>query len=299
MSSVPVVPPTRAELEHEIAELDADSLTVGSEGHRLHVLDYGGPSAVPALLLPGITSPAIAWGFMAARVTGVVRPYVMDLRGRGLSDCPRRGYALADYAGDVRRVVDELSLERPVLVGHSLGARIAAAVAVEDPELARALVLIEPPLSGPGRPYPTSLTSFVDQLREAVGGCTAEDVRRHHPRWPLAELELRARWLSSCAEHAVVETHRGFERDQFMPLWRDLRTPLYLLYGAESPVLTAADAKALAVANRSAECIAVPNAGHMVPWESPDTFAAILGGVLQIAVGADQPVNAIPTQRTI
>jgi N-formylmaleamate deformylase len=52
---------------------------------RLHVLDYCG-SGVPLVILPGITSPAITMDFVAREITDLVRPIVVDVRGRGLSD---------------------------------------------------------------------------------------------------------------------------------------------------------------------------------------------------------------------
>ncbi|HKG37503.1 MAG TPA: alpha/beta hydrolase [Conexibacter sp.] len=295
MHTAPATRPDCAELERELAQLDAERLYVEGDV-RLHLLRYHGSADVPALVLPGITSPAVTWDFVARRLTGVVRPHVLDLRGRGFSGAPARGYALADYAADVRRVVEQLGLERPVLIGHSLGARIAAAVAAEDPQLARALVLIEPPLSGPVRPYPTTLSSFFEQLDEAAAGCTAADMRRHFPHWPEAELELRARWLPTCSAAAVAETHSGFERDRFEPLWERLRPPLFLIHGAESPVVTSADAQRLTEVNRAAVCVAVPGAGHMLPWERPDA-TAVLTRVLQVVLAAEATAPVSPSER--
>ena len=180
----------------ELGALPARSRFVTSGALRLHVLDYGG-DGVPTLVLPGITSPAITQDLFVRRLVGPLRPIVADLRGRGLSDTPATdAYALDDYAGDAAAIVRELGLERPLVLGHSLGARIAAAFAVAHPELAGDLVLVDPPLSGPGRgPYPMSREAFVDQLREARRGTTPDEIRRYFPHWPEAELELRARWL--------------------------------------------------------------------------------------------------------
>ena len=63
---------------------------------------------------------------------------VLDVRGRGLSDTPADGFTLPEYAGDVAAVIDELELEPPVVLGHSMGARIAAAFGVLHADRARA-----------------------------------------------------------------------------------------------------------------------------------------------------------------
>lgn len=277
-------PPSTEELREDLRWIEARSRFVDAVDVRLHVLSYAGEGP-PVLVLPGITSPAITWNFVARWLRDYAEVHVVDLRGRGLSGRTDLDYRLDDYAADTRALVHELKLDAPILLGHSLGARIAAASAVAFPGLSRGLILVDPPLSGPGRdPYPTSLAAFREQLVEARRGTTADEVRRHYPRWPNAELRLRARWLPTCSEEAVVETHRGFEAEDFFDLWSALRTPAGLVYGGKSPVVTAEGAAALRSANPQPTFIEVSGAGHMVPWDSPAPFrAAVLGLVAEFA----------------
>ena len=234
------------------------------DGVRLHALDYGGERP-PLLVLPGITSPAIAMDFVATALTDLVRPIVLDNRGRGLSD-PGSSYLLQDYAADTLRVLD--TLHDPLVLGHSMGARIAAVVGARKP--LRATILVDPPMSGPGRsPYPTTLQAFQAQLTEAQRGTDAVEVARSWPRWPRREQELRARWLSSCDEVAVAQTHRSFETEDFFTHWSAVPAPSALFYGAESPVVDADGAAEARTTNPAATVSAIPEAGHMVFWDNP------------------------------
>ena len=264
-------------LRAELQALPAESRYVDAGPLRLHVLDYGG-DGVPVVVLPGITSPVITQDFFVRELVPDLRPVVVDLRGRGMSGTPGDGaYTLRDYAEDTAAVVRALELERPLLLGHSLGARIAAAFAVEHPDLAGELILVDPPLRGPGRaPYPMTEQAFVDQLREARAGTTPDEIRRYFPRWPEAELELRARWLPTCDEQAVVATHRGFESEDFFALWRRLPGAPVLIRGGDSPVVTEDGARELAEALPAATIVTVPGAGHMVPWDQFGGFLAAL-----------------------
>jgi N-formylmaleamate deformylase len=266
-----------AVMHAELSALPAESRHVTAGDLRIHVLDYGGEGR-PAIVLPGITSPVITQDFFVRELVGELRPIVVDLRGRGLSDTPADGsYTLDDYAADTAAVVRELGLDRPLVIGHSLGARIAAAFAVGYPDLAGELILVDPPLSGPGRaPYPMTEQAFVDQLREANAGTTPDGVRKYFPRWPEAELELRARWLPTCDETAVVETHRGFEREDFFAYWPQLAGAPVLIRGGDSPVVGEAGAAELAAARPDATIVTVPDAGHMVPWDNREGFLAAL-----------------------
>lgn len=263
----------------DLGDVPATSRWVTSGSVRLHVLDYGPADGVPVLVLPGITSPAVTMDFVARELTDLVRPLVLDVRGRGLSDDGTE-YDLASYAADVDAVVDGLGLRDPILFGHSMGARIAARAATTRP--LRGTVLADPPLSGPGRaPYPTTLDAFLGQLDQARRGTDADEVARSWPRWPRREQELRARWLSSCSRDAIVATHAGFESEDFFDDWPKVPAPTYFLYGGASPVVTAAGAAEAAGRNPSAEFVEIPDAGHMIFWDEPEAALSALREALR------------------
>jgi N-formylmaleamate deformylase len=259
----------------DLAGVPARSRWVANGTVRLHALDYGG-DRVPLVVLPGITSPAITMDFVAGRIGDLVRPVILDVRGRGLSDSGGE-YSLEEYAEDAEALIRGLELDAPLLLGHSMGARIAATAAVRARVPLRGTVLIDPPMSGPGRgPYPTPLEVFLAQLDQAKRGIDADEVARSWPRWPRRELELRARWLSSCDEQAITLTHRGFETDDFFDWWPAVPAPTTLIYGADSPVVSAAAAGEAARANPAANLLKVPAAGHMVFWDNPSDSIRIL-----------------------
>jgi N-formylmaleamate deformylase len=257
-------------------EIAGESVEVQANGLRHRVLRYGKPGDRDLLLLPGITSPAVTADFLAVLFAELgYRVSVPDIRGRGLSDrAPAGQYRLTDYAADVAGLVDALDLRTPVVVGHSMGARIAAAYAVlHAPTDHGLLVLVDPPTSGPDRgPYPTSREAFLQQLHEAQRGTDVEAVRRFYPTWPERELQLRADALASCDETAVLETHEGFETEDFFPYWAQLTQPVVLVRGGDSPVVPLPAVADLRRARPDIEIVTVPGAGHMVPWDQLDGF---------------------------
>ncbi len=110
-----------------LAAFGGTSAWVENNGVRLHSLIFGnGP--IDIVVLPGITRPAPTWAFVAKWLIDLARVVVLDVRGRGLSDAPPSGYQLADYVEDTRVLCDSLALDRPVILGHSMGARIGAVV---------------------------------------------------------------------------------------------------------------------------------------------------------------------------
>ncbi|MGE2730203.1 alpha/beta fold hydrolase [Mycolicibacterium vaccae] len=263
----------------DLADVPAVSRWVRSAELRLHVLDYGG-ELPPVVILPGITSPAICMDFVARRLTDLVRPVVVDIRGRGLSD-DGDGYDLDAYAEDTEAVIGGLGLDCPVLLGHSMGARIAALTAARAKVPTRGTVLVDPPTSGPGRdPYPTTLDMFLAQLAQARAGTTADEVAQSWPRWPRREQELRARWLASCSEESIVASHRGFETEDFFATWPAVPAPTVFVYGAQSLVVPEARVREAEQTNPHAELVEVPSAGHMVFWDNPDVAVEVVRGAL-------------------
>jgi N-formylmaleamate deformylase len=141
---------------------------------------------------------------------------------------------------------------------------------------------VDPPLSGPGRgAYPTSREAFTTQLEEGHAGTTGDAVRAYYPRWPRAELLLRARWLRTSDVDAVLATYDWFAREDFFAWWPDVPAPAAFIRGGDSPVVTAEGAEEAERRNPHASQHVVPGAGHMVPWDAYEPFMAQLRAVLR------------------
>jgi N-formylmaleamate deformylase len=257
---------------------------------RMHASRHPGSGDRPIVVVPGITTPAGAFAVAASRLAEIGSDvYVLDMRGRGLSQrVPYGSHRAGDYADDVLALIDQVGLRQPLLVGHSLGARVVASARARFPGASAGVVAIDPPMSGPGRrPYPMTLDRFLAGLHGARAGRGAEQARADYPTWTDEEVQLRGEWLASCDEAAVVESYAWFHLEAFEPVWAEVEPPALLLYGARSPVVTAEDADSLRQVNPRAEVLAVPDAGHMIPWDNlPQTVTDIEGFLSQL--GASQ-----------
>jgi N-formylmaleamate deformylase len=244
------------------------------DGSRLHFLEHEGER--PLVILPGITSPAITWDFVARELAPEFHVFTMDLRGRGLSDVGS-DFSSAALAEDVAASIVELELGRPAVLGHSAGARVATALAVARPELRGPLIVAEPPLSGPGRtPYPTPLEPFLDSIALARRGATADDMRPYFPTWTDEQLALRAEWLARCDPDAVAAVHRSFHEEDFFEHWPRVAPPVLFVWGGAAPVVGEEGAAEVAAANPAAEVVELAGAGHMLPWDDLDGFVAVV-----------------------
>ncbi len=96
----------------------------------------------PILFVPGLGDTAWVWRKIVPTLTSMHRVIAMEPRGHGRSSSPTGKYTLAEMAGDIGAVAVRLGLNRPVLIGHGLGARAALLLAIEQPRLPGALIFI-------------------------------------------------------------------------------------------------------------------------------------------------------------
>ncbi len=255
---------------------------VHANGIRQHYLRYGGQGQ-PLILIPGITSPAMTWGFVGARFGDAFDVYVLDVRGRGLSETrPGLDYGLDALADDVVAFAAALGLDdagtgRPVVVGHSMGARIAIRAARRAPGAFASLVLADPPVSGPGRrPYPAPLSWYVDSIRLAVRGMDWQDLRPFSPTWGEADLRLRAEWLATCDEDAIRRAYADFQETDIHGDLPHLNLPAQLVVAGAGGVILDEDIAEIGRLNPAIVITSVSAAGHMIPWDDFDGFFAAI-----------------------
>lgn len=107
-------------------------------------VDDGGEGGLPVLFLHSLAGNASQWESQLAHLRSSRRALALDLRGHGRSASPADGaYDMAAYAEDVAAIADGLSIDRFILVGHSMGAAVALASAAANPERVAGLLLVD------------------------------------------------------------------------------------------------------------------------------------------------------------
>ncbi|MGO4395277.1 alpha/beta fold hydrolase [Variovorax sp. M-6] len=260
---------------------------VHANGIRQHYLRHGGAQGERAtrdavILLPGITSPAVTWGFVAERFGRHFDTYVLDIRGRGLSESSDAlDYGLDAQASDVIAFAQALGLQRYALVGHSMGGRIGIRAAGRRPAGLTRLVAVDPPVSGPGRrAYPAKLPWYVDSMQLARQGMTLEQMRDFCPTWSDEQLRLRAQWLHTCDERAIVQSFEDFQRDDIHADLPRIDVPLLLMTAERGDVVREADVDEMRSLVPSLREARVAGAGHMIPWDNEQGFHRAFGDFL-------------------
>ncbi len=115
---------------------------VNGDGIKINLASWEGIGK-PILCIHGITANCRCWDMLAETLAPTYNPMAMDLRGRGRSDKPDTGYSLEHHMRDINFLLDDLGLDRVVIMGHSLGAFIGLALAAEYPQRVERLILVD------------------------------------------------------------------------------------------------------------------------------------------------------------
>ena len=95
----------------------------GGGGIQLHLVETGNPNGRPILFIHGFSQCGLAWSRqLTSDLADAFRLVAMDMRGHGLSDKPREGYAESRlWADDLDAAIRGLGLDHPILCGWSYG----------------------------------------------------------------------------------------------------------------------------------------------------------------------------------
>ncbi len=240
---------------------------------QIHLISKGNKEGAPVIFIPGITSYSYSFLDVLNRMPDEYHSLVMDVRGRGESKGPARGYRLNDYVEDVLNVVNALISNPipPIIVGHSMGARIAAAFASRFSSLLSGIVLIDPPINGPGQreKYPNSLEMFLEQKKAADEG-NMEQFKVFFPTFTEAKIIERFKEYRNTSKEALLESYESLLKEPFQVYVKLTTCPTLLLAAELGDTIREDELDVLKRINANLEAIRMEGVGHMIYKEAPD-----------------------------
>lgn len=256
---------------------------VQANGIRLHYTRTGGGGdRRPIVLAHGITDNGRCYTHLANLLQTYYDCIMVDARGHGKSDKPETGYSPHDHAADLAGVIEALGLERPVVMGHSMGGVTATVLAAEYPELISAAILEDPAWEWPDQPgvneatrrerYETWRRNHEARLTEDVSTIIFKG-RLEHPNWASEEFDDWAQAKLETAPQALE--YVLYPRTAWQEWVARFKNPALVLYGDQE--LGGIVGPDMAAAARQANPLMLlrnlPGAGHNVRRERFDAFA--------------------------
>ncbi len=265
----------------------ARTFALDRDGVALAGLDFAGDGP-PVLFLHGLAGYAGEWRSTAEWLAGERRVVALDGRGHGRSERRPDEVSIEAHAADAAHVIDQLELERVIVVGQSLGGLTAIVLAAARPELISAVVVVDAdPAAGEDhtvdeveaalRRWPVPFASVLEAARYFGGspGSAAAWAngleRREDGWWPRFEFDVMKRTLGEALARSYWDE------------WERIQSPVLIVRAEDGDVLPQT-AREMTERLSSARLIEVPDAGHDLHLDSPQEWRAVLTGFLE-AIG--------------
>jgi pimeloyl-ACP methyl ester carboxylesterase len=250
-----------------------------------------GPKIV---FLHGVMGSGANWRKITPAFKNDYQVLTFDQRGHGWSFKPKEGYAPADYANDLLKILDELKWDKIILVGHSMGGRNALHFANRYPERVRALVIED--IGPQGNPkamqktidmvemVPTPFASkkhakdyFSGAFIEALSGRSHEQARILG-QYFYTNIEVRADGMADWrfSKNAILAS---LLKGHFEPNWEIVRTlnvPTLFVRGEWSEDFPKTEYEKLLTINPMVSGVEVAQSGHWIHYDQAETFIKVL-----------------------
>src|SRR5215470_1011043 len=281
------------------------------DGARIHYLDEGtGPTL---LLVHGLAGQMLNFTHsLLAKLTLRFRVIVLDRPGSGYSTRPKGASAtISAQACTISRFCQELKLERPLIVGHSLGGAIALALALNHPEEVAGLALLAPVTHRPERVPPPfdGIAIASPLLRRLIAWTLATPLSIANRERALATLfgpepvahdfAVRGGGLLNLRPRSFIgassDLMATYDELGWMPArYKDLRVPVGILYGTDDRILDpTTHGQALAAKVAGADLELIEGGGHMILITSADRAAAFIARMAKRAAAAESKLAPV------
>ena len=256
-------------------------------GMRFHFTEWGDADAPPVLLLHGGNQSAHSWDLVSLHLSDRFHVYALDQRGHGDTEWSRElDYSMEAMAADALAFIADQELVRPVIFGHSMGGRVTLQAVLEEPAVARALVIVDvgPELSAKGTKvigdFVTHNIEFddLDVFLENVARYDRFRSREHIARTVKYNLLVRAdgKYVSK-VDHRRLP---GSMREMTLDSVGAIPCPVLLVRGGESDVLEADAAERFVRALPQGRLVTGPDVGHNVHGGNTPGFLEAIGPFL-------------------
>jgi pimeloyl-ACP methyl ester carboxylesterase len=271
--------PDRSRADLEARYLDSSSAILDISGTPLRVRDTGPKSAPALILMHGFGSSIETWEPWASLLSDKYRVVLFDFPGSGLSEPDRTGdYSDARSLNLLKALMQQLGIGSAVLIGNSMGGRIAWKFAAAYPTLVNKLVLISPDgFASPGFEYgrPPKVPAVLELmkyflpkpvLRANLLAAYADPARLSN-----AQLDRYYDLLLAAGNRgAMIARMKQTVLEEPQPLLQRIKAPTLLLWGEADGMIPYSNAADYLRALPNAKLVLFPNLGHVPQEESPE-----------------------------
>ena len=254
----------------------------------LHYYRTGHGAKQPVILVHGFSDNGLCWTAVARELEKTYDVIMPDMKSHGLSARIGKEEPI-DLASDLVKLIQSLGLSHPIIVGHSMGAMIAFQVGIQYPNLAKAIVLEDPPwlISQPGKDN-TSEETMMEWASKLPSQSIKEletITRKDHPTWPEEMIHLmsesKKQFDPTFVDILLRSLHRN--RVEWVATIETICFPLLLITGNPElgGMVTGEVAARIHKLNPKIQIKNVPDVGHLIRFDKFNEFMSVLTAFLK------------------
>lgn len=243
--------------------------------HRVHHLDWGGMGP-KVLLIHSMGMDGHSMDALAESLKDEYHILSLTILDHGDSDAPKRSLTLPEHSELMRECYRQLEFYPNVLIGHSVGGMMGMVLTADHPDEFKGLVLVDiAPFERSGGSRPAPPESFADEeeakawLNERYPGFTpyyVENRLKHAFKKIDGKLVLKPRG----------DKVRGGLATDLWPYVERIKTPILLLKGVDSDLVTHETKARMKEIVPDIEVVEVKGTGHMIPQDVPQEFEKLV-----------------------
>jgi pimeloyl-ACP methyl ester carboxylesterase len=235
------------------------------------------------VLAHGSSDDGLCWTNLAKEFQNDFDIIMFDARGHGLTDPPTPSDAQDAQVEDLAGLIKELKLNRPILMGHSMGSASVAAFAAKYPDVPRAVILEDPALVRPATPPSSNQTTPEARRANIVARnnmteeALVEGCMKNSPKWGQSECEF---WAPSKRRHhpnTALINNAG--RPPMSELFAKIVAPTLILKADADDALKKQNEQVTSLL-KSGKIVHIKGAGHNVRREGKDETISVLKAFL-------------------
>ncbi|MFJ3779017.1 alpha/beta fold hydrolase [Streptomyces sp. NPDC090075] len=266
-----------------LAEVAFTQRWVDVDGVRTRVVEAGPADGVPVVLLHGTGGH---WETFATALGPLCERYrcvAFDMVGNGFSDKPDQPYEVPLYVDHVLGVMRELGVDRAHFIGMSLGAWVAARIAVSHPERMRRLVLMSPAglvatQSNMARIRAERTKAVQNPEWDSIKAMFEHLIAREERRLPdliaLRQMIYRRDDTRATIDHLLALQDPEIRPRNLLDVgeWESIKAPTLVVASGADHGEYQTTARKVASLIPGAEVLEMPEVRHWPHFEDPETF---------------------------
>jgi len=259
-------------IQHSNTEISSDGVTISYSAQ--------GEGKPAILFVHGWSNNRSIWDDQVAHFSNQYRVVTVDLAGFGESGSNRQAWTMSSFGEDVKAVIEKLGLDQVILVGFSMGGPVVIETAKKLPKPVVGIVIVDG-FQNVEMKFPPEVISHMDSVfMDLVTNPTLEKSAYFFVNNREESLQRVIAMIKDSPkigwQESIVEYFR-WKNDDCTGSLAEMNSPIIAINSDQE--ITKADVFRKYAPNFKAKII--PDVGHVVMWDAPDTFNSLLAESIQ------------------